>query len=225
MNMNNVKSWLANLYYPILLILVISYGIFTTTALKNIPENSNVATIIAGIIGGFGTMVAVLISTIHTVKIQEENKEETRKIQVANKKDLLRKERKEFGDDIAVLVGRYITDIVTYKSENALHNFIFSQLLTARRNGDEEKQKELKDDLYKFRANKRISTECYFILNIKLKDINSAEHLLIKLDSIQKLLDTNLDTNDEDIKGEDIQELEDLTRKFINDYLNSVYFF
>lgn len=52
--------------------------------------------------------------------------------------------------------------------------------------------------------------KCYFTLNLKLKDIPLAEKLLKKL----KLIHNKY----ENIKDEDIKELEDLTEKFIVDY-------
>lgn len=236
MNMNNVKSWLANLYYPILLILVISYGIFSVTALKNIPENPNVATIIAGMIGGFGTMIAVLISTIHTSKIQEENKEETRKIQADNKKEnrkaqdiekksRLIKERKEFGDDIAVLIGRYITDISSFYFSDISGNYLSRLIDEAKITGNIDLYNKIKTESIKFTIlnTRKISVECFFILKIKLKDIKLAESLLVKLDLIH---DEVYKQNEYLIGRKEwnshIQELQDLTIKFIDDYVNEV---
>lgn len=209
--MDKVRSYLINNGSFLILIAFIFYLIFSVQSLANIPENSNLATIIAGIIGGWGTLLAVLLSTRQTSKIQEDSK-----------KELLRKERKEFGDDIAVLVGRYITDISIYKRNLGAQNIIYSELCKARNDGNLEKEKDLKNDFNNFRANRRIATECYFILKIKLNNIVLSKNLLIKL----SLIYDSVNTDEEKIKftifDKSINELETLTKKFIDDYVNEV---
>lgn len=88
-------------------------------------------------LGGVSTLVAVYL-TIN----------QTRRLQIDNQKQQERNERKKFADDIAELVGRYITDISNY--------YYFSR-----------------NEKY----DRTVAIECFFVLRIKLDKIDSAKEL------------------------------------------------
>lgn len=219
---------------------IIIYIAISSLAMIFIPEgtngDSNKSTIISGIVGGFGTLLAVLVSTNQTrqiqednkreiKQIQEDNKEENRKAQDIEKKSRLRKERKEFGDDIAVLVGRYITDSSVFFHSDIKKDFFSNHIDTAKITGNIDLYNKLEMESLKYiiSIDRKIAVECFFILKIKLKDIKLAENLLVKLDLIHKEVYKNEGDPIGNNEWEDyIQELQDLTRKFIDDYVNEV---
>lgn len=60
-----------------------------------------------GIIGGIGTLTAVIYTTRETRRIQKANEE----LRLADKQDTERRIRKEFSDDIVEYIGKYVTNI------------------------------------------------------------------------------------------------------------------
>lgn len=65
---------------------------------------------IGGIIGAIGALITIIFTTRETREIQEENEAKL----LEDRKKAERKERKAFGDEIALTVARYITDIRGY---------------------------------------------------------------------------------------------------------------
>lgn len=65
---------------------------------------------IGGVIGAIGALITILFTTRETREIQADNEEKI----CEDRKQAQRKERKAFGDEIAINVARYITDIREY---------------------------------------------------------------------------------------------------------------
>ncbi|HEK4771424.1 TPA: hypothetical protein SOL08_002075 [Clostridioides difficile] len=196
---------------------------------------------LGGILGGIATLMAVVITTNQTRIIQEENKKEnqninfqngltimsiqnrseglTREIQNENNKLQLKNERKDFTNGIAENMAKYITGInrffsvkyVRYTNENIKNDYSD----TSKKNTN-ELEKDIEMDKY-------VPTEMYFLLKIKLKNINLASDLISKLDIVHNY---SLNINEEKYRDielkkiqEDISELINLTEKFITNYL------
>lgn len=112
----------------IILPFIFKYAIFESTTFSNLSNNEwagFLGSYVGGILGGLGTLISVFI----TVK-------ESREMQIDNKKDMDKKilddkeereaerkedkklegqrERREFAEDIAVYIGKYITHISKY---------------------------------------------------------------------------------------------------------------
>nr|DAR86830.1 MAG TPA: protein of unknown function (DUF5381) [Caudoviricetes sp.] len=135
--------------FVLILPVILQYAVFANSVESNVSNDgwaSFLGSYIGGVFGGGMTLAAVWISVRETKRIQRKN-------------DLLqkRKERIEFCNDIAALVGRYCADISKY--------FYDCRLKTGE-------------------ANRIISIECLFTLSIKLKDIDTAKILVNELNNV-----------------------------------------
>ena len=185
--------------------IILQYIIFPNTIISNVSNEgwaSFFGSYLGGIIGGVGTLWAVLISTQQTKEIQKDNKLcamdknfkdsiRTERIQNENKELQEKQERIKFSNDIATLVGRYCADISKYYY--TIHY---------------EKH---------YDADRSISIECYFTLDIKLKNIQVATELLEILCKVH-----NMPFSDEISVNEIEQatvELREAASKFIEKYI------
>ena len=123
----------------IMIPVILKYAVFENTAyslLSNEGWAGFLGSYVGGVFGGLGTLIAMYMTIRQTIDIQEENKKDTdAKIQAQNlarvkeynrdKADRDRERREDhenrerelriqFSEDIAELVGRYITDISKY---------------------------------------------------------------------------------------------------------------
>lgn len=176
-----MESYIKKKYVVILFVLVVilpvilQYAVFANSIESNASNDgwaSFLGSYIGGVFGGGMTLAAVLISVRETRCIQQENSRENSiraardamnnsvklsRHQQENDLRQKRKERIEFCNDVAVLVGRYCADISKY--------FYDCRLKTGA-------------------ANRIISIECLFTLRIKLKDIDTAKSLINELNNI-----------------------------------------
>ncbi|EDT23496.1 hypothetical protein P5E79_11345 [Clostridium perfringens] len=173
---------------------------------------------LGGIIGGIGTLIAVFITTKETRKIQAENTN-----QIENEKKIrIKQERKVFTDEIATLVAKNIAELKMYntntqkiqeidkklKEEEKYLNSLINETKISKSKTKIEmltKEKEL------YNVNKSIADETYYLLSIKLKDIDLANELLQKLRKYNSFLFD---------KSEMYEDLEEKAREFINSYMN-----
>ena len=170
------KKYMVILFVFVLILpVILQYAVFENSVTSNASNDgwaSFLGSYIGGVFGGGMTLAAVLVSIQETKRVQEENKIESRKrmaettfrasrrinkIQRGNEILQKHKERIEFCNDVAVLVGRYCADISKY--------FYDCRLKTGA-------------------ANRIISIECIFTLRIKLKDIDTAKSLVDELNNI-----------------------------------------
>lgn len=195
----------------IVLPLILQYAIFANSIESNASNDgwaSFLGSYIGGVFGGGMTLAAVLISVRETRRIQEENKEESskrvaeatfrdsariKKIQRGNEVLQKRKERIEFCNNVAELVGRYCADISKY--------FYDCKLKTGN-------------------ANRIISIECFFILSIKLKNIDAAKNLVKELTDLHSMVMHENTTADNLDKA--VHNLMAKTNEFISNYVDDV---
>ncbi|HBF0730817.1 TPA: hypothetical protein KNO10_004033 [Clostridioides difficile] len=156
---------------------------------------------LGGILGGLATLMAVVITTNQTRIIQEENKLETREIQAESKKEKIYFQKKEFTDEICKCISEYITDACGYFYEQWY------------RKTEWEKRIDRKNAL-----------SIYFLLNIKLSEIDLSKDLLKQLDIIHKdlsFVDPNKDLALQRIDFEAAyKNLIKLTKKFTKEYMD-----
>lgn len=119
--------------------------------------------------------------------------QETRRIQSENERLQKRKERIEFCDNVSELVGRYCADISKFFYDCKL------------RTGSE---------------NRIVSIECFYILSIKLNNIDDAKILVNELADIHDKV-MQYRTIECSVMEEDIARLRNIAAKFINSYVNS----
>ncbi|QXE18862.1 hypothetical protein [Clostridium sp. 001] len=107
---------------------IFKYVIFESTDFSNLSNNEwagFLGSYVGGILGGLGTLISVFVSVKESRDMQAENKADTDHKILADKEEREKerkaekvlegqKERKQFADDIAVYVGKYITHISKY---------------------------------------------------------------------------------------------------------------
>lgn len=160
----------------------------------------------SGIIGGVGTIIAVIISTSKTDEIQRLHELEYKK----NKHQL-------FSNEIMDLISKYITDISGYYYGCRRQVFLQNSLNQIKNSGDETK---LKIELEKLIINRSIAIECRYSLILRLQDNKSAEELLRYLNKVHNEISV-----DENIKEKEfndhINNLIVITYNFCRDYVNN----
>lgn len=122
-----------------------------------------------GIIGGTGTLFAVLITVMETRKIQELNQKTIKK----DKTDLARRERKAFADRTIEYVGKYIMDI---------SNYYYGSLSSDRR---EKELGSIKKELHK--KEEEISTQLEKNSEVNTHTVNYTDKLLKNSNLVNKL--------------------------------------
>lgn len=140
---------------------------------------------LGGILGGTATLMAVVITTNQTRIIQEENKKETRKIQEENKILQLQNNNKAFVDELASLVGEYCANISAYyygiKENKEIRDFL-KKVHDNYTNGyiTEQDYNHVKIiyENEKHEVNREKSNSIYFILKIKLDNVENSASLL-----------------------------------------------
>lgn len=203
---------------------------------------------ISGLIGGIGTLVAVFISINETRKVQYKSDKDKDYIErkvfsdeiivyiskyitdinkyfyncksaKRNKEHLQQKKKdlKELQDKI---------NQCNEKLPQIYSNTEEVIKLSLEKEDLEKKESILKDIIFDiereielYRADRTIAIECYYILNIKLKDISIASPVISQLEYIHNHL---FDQNNEWISIE-TKKLIALTVSFINNYCNEAY--
>lgn len=112
----------------IILPFVFKFVIFESTEFSNLTNNEwagFLGSYVGGILGGLGTLISVFITVKESRDMQIENKKDTDQKILEDKAERERerkedkilekqKERRQFADDIAVYIGKYITHISKY---------------------------------------------------------------------------------------------------------------
>ena len=148
-----------------------------------------------GFLGGlFGSIISGLVAYF----VLQENRNETLKIQEEQKKQTEYQIRKQFVDDIAETIAAYIADICEY-----CHSYY---IYSKNPNSNQEKK------------DRRIAVEKYYVLRIKLRGINEAHTLLLRLGKVHnRSFDT--DSLERMSRFEAlVDELEKEASEFVQDY-------
>ena len=195
----------------VILPVILQYAVFANSVESNASNDgwaSFLGSYIGGVFGGGMTLAAVWISVRETRLIQEEKKIESRKriaetafrasirankIQHRNEILQKRKERIVLCNEIAELIARYCADISQY-----FYDCKFAPKL----------------------ANRIVSIECFFILNIKLKNIDIAKNLIDELNDVHNAVWSN--NRELEYITEATSNLMTMTVRFINAYIEDV---
>lgn len=132
----------------IILPFVFKFVIFESTEFSNLTNNEwagFLGSYVGGILGGLGTLISVFITVKESRDMQIENKKDTdQKIledkaerEMQRKEDKIleaQREKRQFVDDIAVYIGKYITHISKYYYASRWAENLNSSFYTARDN-------------------------------------------------------------------------------------------
>lgn len=132
----------------IILPFVFKFVIFESTEFSNLTNNEwagFLGSYVGGILGGLGTLISVFITVKESRDMQIENKKDTdQKIledkaerEMQRKEDKIleaQREKRQFVDDIAVYIGKYITHISKYYYTSRWAENLNSSFYTARDN-------------------------------------------------------------------------------------------
>ena len=133
--------------------------------------------ITGGVIGGGGTMLAVILSIQKTDEIQLKHQQEIRTQQ-----------KIDFSNEIIKLIAKYNTDICGYFFGIKKQLTLQKKLDKAQVENDSNKEQRIEMELEKLNINRTIAVECWYTLHMKLDNYASAEKLLKQLDHIHNKL-------------------------------------
>lgn len=251
------KHILIIIYVLILIILllpiILEFFVFRNevySALTNGEWGGFLGSYIGGAIGGIGTLLAVYITTKETQKVQNDTLN-----QMQYDRDLsAKKERKEFTDEIASNVAKYIaeisayaygcralerlnTDLITSKrqlqdiegeiqhfyemerqNDDISHLEVEINLLRQKEAEQKYKIENIEKDIEINKVNRVIANECYFLLKIKLRDIEEAKYLIEQLNYIYEN-SANIENTSINWLEEAIERLQKNTISFIYRYV------
>lgn len=138
--------------------------------------------ITGGVIGGGGTILAVILSIHKTDEVQLEHQQEIRTQQ-----------KIDFSNEIIKLVAKYNTDICGYFFGIKRQLTLQQKLDEARGENDSNKEQRIELELEKLNVNRTIAIECWYTLHMKLDNYAPAKNLLKQLDHIHNDLSTDKD--------------------------------
>lgn len=140
--------------------------------------------ITGGVIGGGGTMLAVILSIHKTDEVQLEHQQEIRTQQ-----------KIDFSNEIIKLIAKYNTDICGFFFGIKRQLTLQQKLDEARVENDSNKEQRIELELEKLNVNRTIAVECWYTLHMKLDNYALAENLLKQLDHIHN--DSSMDKDGE----------------------------
>ena len=138
--------------------------------------------ITGGVIGGGGTMLAVILSIHKTDEVQLEHQQEIRTQQ-----------KIDFSNEIIKLVAKYNTDICGFFFGIKRRLTLQQKLDEARVENDSNKEQRIELELEKLNINRTIAIECWYTLHMKLDNYAPAKNLLKQLDHIHNDLSMDKD--------------------------------
>lgn len=138
--------------------------------------------ITGGVIGGGGTMLAVILSIHKTDEVQLDHQQEIRTQQ-----------KIDFSNEIIKLVAKYNTDICGYFFGIKRQLTLQQKLDEARGENDSNKEQRIELELEKLNVNRTIAIECWYTLHMKLDNYAPAKNLLKQLDHIHNDLSMDKD--------------------------------
>lgn len=138
--------------------------------------------ITGGVIGGGGTMLAVILSIHKTDEVQLEHQQEIRTQQ-----------KIDFSNEIIKLVAKYNIDICGFFFGIKRRLTLQQKLDEARVENDSNKEQRIELELEKLNINRTIAIECWYTLHMKLDNYAPAKNLLKQLDHIHNDLSMDKD--------------------------------
>ena len=158
--------------------------------------------ITGGVIGGGGTMLAVILSIHKTDEVQLEHQQEIRTQQ-----------KIDFSNEIIKLVAKYNTDICGYFFGIKRQLTLQQKLDEARGENDSNKEQRIELELEKLNVNRTIAIECWYTLHMKLDNYAPAKNLLKQLDHIHNDL-----SMDKDVESQGFQMAVDCLSRLTIDF-------
>lgn len=156
---------------------MLSWIVFLFQDLYKIPVDdrkvSLLGDITGGVIGGGGTMLAVILSIHKTDEVQLEHQQEIRTQQ-----------KIDFSNEIIKLIAKYNTDICGFFFGIKRQLTLQQKLEEARVENDSNKEQRIELELEKLNINRTIAIECWYTLHMKLDNYAPAKNLLKQLDHI-----------------------------------------
>lgn len=138
--------------------------------------------ITGGVIGGGGTMLAVILSIHKTDEVQLEHQQEIRAQQ-----------KIDFSNEIIKLIAKYNTDICGFFFGIKRQLTLQQKLDEARVENDSNQEQRIELELEKLNVNRTIAVECWYTLHMKLDNYAPAKNLLKQLDHIHNDLSMDKD--------------------------------
>lgn len=231
----NILVWLMilmlSLFVSIELIPWIGHGL---NFIYKTPQNSNAATMLGAITGAWGSVLGGIVGGVITFFGVKKTIRYSEKQNEGKVKDIEKRERKIFADEVAVLVGRYFTNMNKYyndyyhkklieakiaKHKKSLNN-IFSDKLFIDYVRSEINGLEMR--LSGFSCDKSIAEECLFVLQVKLQDVTNSNNLisvLFEIKRIEEKFDEYFGTDDKDLSYDEdaiFQNIEKLGKQLRN---------
>lgn len=145
--------------------------------------------ITGGVIGGGGTMLAVILSIHKTDEVQLEHQQEIRTQQ-----------KIDFSNEIIKLIAKYNTDICGFFWGIKRQLTLQQKLDEARVENDSNKEQRIELELEKLNVNRTIAVECWYTLHMKLDNYAPAKNLLKQLDHIHNDLSMDKDGESQDFQ-------------------------
>lgn len=187
---------------------IFKYVIFESTAFSNLSNNEwagFLGSYVGGILGGLGTLLSLFITVKDSRDMQAENKRDTdEKIrndraereqeQKANRLAEAKKERNRFTEDIAVYIGKYITDISKYYYACQNSERIHSQYNDVRGtlNNIDHQILKINEEIEKHAQNNDFSSVQYTELQQKKIHLLENQHILKRrFEEVSKEKDKN----------------------------------
>lgn len=195
------------------------------SSLTNGEWSSFLGSYIGGVIGGAGTLLAVVITTNETRRIQRHTQEEID----ADREQASKKERKQFSDEIAKIISKYLSDIKIYYHATQeifknisriqyLQNDLKYAMLSSHISDCKNEIEELRMNITHIQENRPVPIENFNLLKIYLSNIDAAQELLIKLKEVY--INSEIENTIESDFLYSIDDLINLTTDFCTNYVN-----
>lgn len=159
------------------------------SALSNGEWGGFLGSYIGGALGGVGTLLAVYITTKETRKIQQENSTQIKAEQERNEK----KDRKQFADEIAKDIARYITNISKYFYANrALERLDRDRDRLDKEFRSVQQEIQAQYDRQKQWSSYDIPIDEYTKINFEIDELKQRKNeILIRLQNVEKDIEHN----------------------------------
>lgn len=223
----------------------------TYSVLSNGEWGGFLGSYIGGVIGGLGTLLAVYITTKETREIQKSTLQQIEKDRKLN----ARNERKQFANEIAESIAKYISEISVYfygcrtierlnnnlrnaqedlyridcdiqhlleleqQNDDISHIEVELNKLNQKKNMQKYRIEIIDKDIDKHRVNRSAANECYFLLQMKLQNIDEGKKIIEQIEYIHKNSSGVVDGIKWDWIDGETKKLQNMTVRFIERYI------
>ena len=243
-------SVVAILFMPFLLEMFI-FRNEVYSALTNGEWGGFLGSYIGGAFGGIGTLLAVYITTKETREIQKSTLQQIEKDRALN----ARNERKQFANEIAEIIAKYISEISAYfygcrtierlnnnlrnaqdelyridcdiqhfieleqQNDDISHIEVEINKLNQKKNMQKYRIEIIEKDIDKHRVNRLVANECYFLIQMKLQNIDEGKGIIKQIEYIHTNSSGVVDGIKWDWIDTETKKLQNITVRFIEKYI------